>query len=133
MPSTIPNTVATPLPPRKSAQMGNICPITAVSPNPICKLTKSVSLGMYCGSNKASFTAASPFNMSSIITNVPQVGPSTRYVLVAPGLPLPYSRISISKNQRLIQTDVGMLPIRKARIMINSSFMELLVEEGRQK
>ena len=35
MPSTNPNNVATPLPPLKSAQIGNICPSTAARPRPI--------------------------------------------------------------------------------------------------
>ena len=34
IPRTIPNKVATPLPPLKSAQMGKICPNTAAMPKP---------------------------------------------------------------------------------------------------
>src|SRR5262249_43603394 len=50
--------------------------------------------------------------------------PSTRKVLVAPALPLPYSRMSIPKNVLLTQIAVGIEPIRYADRISITSFIE---------
>ncbi len=44
IPNTRPKSVATPLPPLKSAQIGKICPNTPASPRPIWKPVLAVSL-----------------------------------------------------------------------------------------
>src|SRR5580693_4395382 len=55
------------------------------------------------------------------MTIVPHLEPSTRNVLVAPELPLPYSLMSMSKKYLLIQIAVGIEPIRYANNMSSTS------------
>ena len=52
----------------------------------------------FISTKKARLTAAYPFNISRNRTGIPAFLPNTRNVLVAPALPLPYSRISIPFN-----------------------------------
>src|SRR6185312_563624 len=68
--------------------------------------------------------ATTPFRTSMPITKLPQREPRTRKVLVAPALPLPYSRISIPKKDRLTHTAVGIEPIRYAEMMSKTSFID---------
>src|ERR1700760_4345266 len=68
--------------------------------------------------------AATPLRTSTAITMEPHLEPRTRKVLVAPALPLPYSRISIPKKERLTQTAVGIEPIRYAERMSRISVIQ---------
>src|SRR5258708_13980090 len=65
-----------------------------------------------------------PLITSTAITKVPHLDPSTRKVLVAPALPLPYSRMSIPKKDLLTQMAVGTEPIRYADRISKTSFIE---------
>src|SRR6185312_11845114 len=55
---------------------------------------------------------------------VPHFEPRTLNVLVVPGFPLPYSRMSIPKKNLLIQTAVGMEPIRYAARISRTSIID---------
>lgn len=94
MQMTIPKMVATPFPPLKPANTGNIWPNKAATPNPSCKFTNS---GLP-NSKPLKYDKATdnvPFIISMISTGIPAFRPSTLKVLVAPAFPLPNSRTSI--------------------------------------
>src|SRR6266404_2385522 len=65
-----------------------------------------------------------PLITSTPITKDPHLEPSTRKVLVAPALRLPYSRISIPKKDLLTQMAVGIEPIKYADRISRTSFIE---------
>jgi hypothetical protein len=110
-----PRLVATPLPPRNSSQIGNMCPTTA-------KRAPVAATGTRFGDDAgriwrhgiwetgtrsesgvlritATSTAPDPFNASSSRVNPPSTG-DLRATLVAPILPLPVRRTSSPRKMR---------------------------------
>lgn len=67
--------------------------------------------------------AITPFNTSTNITKLPHLGPNTLKELVAPALPLPKSLISNLKTDLLIHTEVGIDPIKYAKMTKIDSFI----------
>ena len=100
--STTPSPVATPLPPLKASQTGNICPITAPRP------AHSSAPG---GPRIRKIpTATAPFAASS--SNVAAASPlrPVRSTLVAPIPPEPIARMSPSPASRVSSTPNGTEP-----------------------
>ncbi len=109
----IPKPVATPFPPLKPTYIGNICPIIAAQAKATSRFIRCILMEGYI-LNITNPTASQPFTMSIIKTIIPAFLPKTLSELVAPELPLPCFRTSISKNLLPIHTEVGMEPIRYA-------------------
>ena len=98
-----PPVVATIFPPRaKPRKSGRQCPIIAATP--ARTPTRSPP------SQSPSSAAAAPLAMSSSATAIPNLNPSVRQTLVAPGFPLPSVRMSMPRSKRGSQYPHGMLP-----------------------
>src|SRR5437763_888540 len=82
-----PAATATPLPPWKRSQTGEICPTTAAAP---VAATAAAPPAVRC----AITTAATPFATSSTMTATARHAPVVRRTLAAPTFPLPTSLTS---------------------------------------
>ena len=88
-----PRPVATPLPPRKRSQIGNMWPLTAAS------AATNATVRLPGQSAIAIPTAASPFTTSRTSVRTPSFG-DVRATFVAPIFPLPVVRTSAPRNAR---------------------------------
>ena len=90
----VPAPVATPLPPRKPRNTGKICPKNASTAQPTRRAPgRPAASWASAGNQPAISTGMAPLSRSSAKTIRPNLRPSTRPTLVAPMLPLPFSKM----------------------------------------
>src|ERR1019366_122959 len=125
-----PKPVATPFPPRKWSQMGNMWPRTAHRAARAWAERKGVPGIRSAPRNPPSQTAEQPLSTSSRKVAAPRPLPPERRTLVAPILPLPTERMSSLRKMRTSKYPVGMDPSRYAatamRMMARSMTIESL-------
>ena len=108
--SRTPNAEATPFPPRKPANRGNICPVIAIIPATIIRVVSDEVPSSVAPRNTGSIVASQPLARSKIRTGMPVFQPRTLIVFVAPAFPLPCSLTSMPWNALPTHTAVGIDP-----------------------
>ena len=110
-----PNDVATPFPPLKLKNTGNVCPITTRIPA-ICTNNDLSEFFAIAPTIIANIIAATPFNASHKRVKTAAFVPTDLSMFVAPAFPLPFSLTSKPAIFLLIITEKLTLPIKYATI-----------------
>ena len=119
-----PKPVATPLPPRKRSQTGNMWPSTAQRAASASRVRSGTDGHEQRAEQRAQPDGGAAFEQSRRNVAAPRPLPPERSTLVAPMLPLPTERMSWWRKMRTSRYPVGMDPSRYAATAMSEAGKE---------